>query len=211
VLVIGGGKVGRNAARTLKRRGLRVNMLEKQESLRSTLESIADSVIIGDAADFDMIRAAGIEEVPSVILTTNDDTVNIFIAIYCHKLNPEATIVSRVRHRHNVEAIHRAGADFVLSDPALGVQSVLRRLEGRELVLVGEGLDVFSVPVPSSLIGVALRDTGIRDRFGLSVIAIDMDGRVDGAPSPDTLLRAHAKLLFIGTAEQAAELNRQLG
>ena len=211
VLVIGGGKVGRNAARTLKRRGLRVNMLEKLDSLRGPLETIADSVVIGDAADLDVIRAAGIKEVSSVILTTNDDTVNIFIAIYCRKLNPETIIISRIRHRRNIEAIHRAGADFVLSDPALGVQTILRRLDNRELVLVGEGLDVFDVPVPRSLVGKSLHETDIRRRTGLSVIAIDYDGRVDGAPSPDVRLPAGARLLFIGTPEQAAELDRQFG
>jgi len=168
-------------------------------------------VIIGDAADLDVIRAAGIEEVPSVILTTNDDTINIFIAIYCRKLNPETIIVSRIRHRRNIEAIHRAGADFALSDPALGVQSVLRHLEGRELVMVGEGLDVFNVPVPRSLRGKSLREAGIRDRTGLSVIAIDSGDRVDGAPSPDAQLSADARLLVIGSAEQAAEFERQFG
>ena len=211
VLVIGGGKVGRNAARTLKRRGLRVTMLEKQAALRPALESIADSVIIGDAADLDVMRAAGIEEVPSVILTTNDDTINIFIAIYCRKLNPETIIVSRVRHRRNIEAIHRAGADFVLSDPALGVQSVLRRLEGRDLVLVGEGLDLFNWPVPRSLHGKSLREAGIRGRTGLSIIAIDYGERVDGAPSPDEPLSANARLLFMGTAEQAAAFEHHFG
>lgn len=211
VLVIGGGKVGRNAARALKRRGLRVNLLEKSESLRRPLEEIADSVIIGDASDLDVIRAAGIEDVPSVILTTNDDTANIFIAIYCRKLNPETIIVSRIRHRHNLEAIHRAGADFVLSDPALGVQSILRRLEGSELVSISEGLDLFNVAVPRSLVGRSLSETGIRERTGLSVIAIDAGGRVDEAPSPEARLTADGRLLFIGTAEQVAAFERHFG
>ena len=50
----------------------------------------------------------------SVLLTTNDDAMNIYLAIYCRRLNPGLRIVSRITHERNVEAIHRAGADFVL-------------------------------------------------------------------------------------------------
>jgi voltage-gated potassium channel len=202
VLVIGGGKVGRNAMRALKRRGVRVHAIEKREELRGLLEKIADHVVIGDASEFEVITEAGIDKVPSVIMTTNDDTTNIFLAIYCRKLNPETIIVSRVRHHSNIEAIHRAGADFALSDAQLGVQSVLSSLEGRGLVLLGEGLDVFELPVPRSLEGRSLKNTGIRAKTGLSVIAIVSGDRVDGAPTPERVLEAGARLLFIGAPEQ---------
>jgi voltage-gated potassium channel len=204
VLVIGGGKVGRNAARALKRRGVSVLMLEKRAELRPTLEKIADQVVIGDASDLEVIQAAGIAEVPSVILTTNDDTTNIFLAIYCRKLNPATIIVSRIHHRRNIEAIHRAGADFALTDSALAVQSVISSLEGRGLSLLGEGLDLFDLPVPRALAGKALRHAGIRTRTGLSVIAIVSGELVDGAPTPDRVLESGARLLFVGSPEQAA-------
>lgn len=211
VLVIGGGKVGRNAARALKRRGVAVHMLEKRAELRPTLEKIADQVVIGDASDLEIIQAAGIDAVPSVILTTNDDTTNIFLAIYCRKLNPATIIVSRIRHRRNIEAIHRAGADFALSDAQLAVQSVIGAMESRGISLLGEGLDLFDLPVPRSLAGKALRDTEIRARTGLSVIALVSGDRVDGAPTPDRVLETDTRLLFVGTSEQAASFEAEFG
>jgi voltage-gated potassium channel len=211
VLVIGGGKVGRNAARALKRRGVPVHMLEKRAELGPTLEKIADRVIIGDASELEVIEAAGIGEVPSVILTTNDDTINIFLAIYCRKLNPSTIIVSRVHHRRNIEAIHRAGADFALSDPQFAVQSIVSSLEGRGLVLLGEGLELFDVPLPRSLAGKKLRDGEIRARTGLSVIAIVDGDRVDGAPAPDHVLKEGTHLLFVGTSDQAVRFQQEFG
>ncbi len=209
VLVIGGGKVGRNAARALKRRGVPVRILEEKPDLRELLEPIADGVIIGDAADLHVMQAAEIETVSSVILTTNDDTTNIFLAIYCRKLNPRTIIVSRVSHLRNVESIHRAGADFALSGAQLGVQSIISLLEGRELVLLGEGLELFHVPVPRPLVGMTLRDAGVRARTGLSVLGIDYPDRLDGAPTPDTVLAAGADLLFVGTSEQLGKFERE--
>jgi Trk K+ transport system NAD-binding subunit len=209
VLVIGGGKVGRNAARALKRRGLPVQILEEKPDLREVLEKIADRVIIGDAADLTVMHAASIEHVSSVILTTNDDTTNIFLAIYCRSLNPRTIIVSRVRHLRNIEAIHRAGADFALSDPQLGVQSILSLLERRELVLLGEGLELFHAPVPRSLAGLTLRAAGVRGRTGLSILGIDYADRLDGAPTPETVLEPGAELLFIGSSEQLKAFERE--
>lgn len=211
VLVIGGGKVGLNAARALKRRGVAVHMIEKRTELAPGLEKIADRIVFGDASDVEHIHTAGIAEVASVILTTNDDTINIFLAIYCRKLNPSTIIVSRVRHARNIEAIHRAGADFALSDPQFAVQSVVSSLEGRGLVLLGEGLELFDLPLPRALAGKQLRETEIRARTGLSVIAIVDGARVDGAPAPDHVLEEGTHLLFVGTSEQALRFQQHFG
>jgi voltage-gated potassium channel Kch len=83
-----------------------------------------------DASDRDLIERAGISRVASVLLTTNDDAMNIYLAVYCRKLNPDLRIVSRITHERNVEAIHRAGADFVLSYTSLGVDNLMSLISG---------------------------------------------------------------------------------
>jgi hypothetical protein len=83
---------------------------------------------------------AGLGEAPSVVLTTNDDATNIFLAIYCRRLNPHVRIVTRITHERNLEAIHRARADSVLSYSSLGVKSLLALLRGHDLLLLGKAL-----------------------------------------------------------------------
>jgi voltage-gated potassium channel len=51
VLVIGGGKVGRAAARALKLRGVPVHMVERKPELEPKIRGIPDRLFIGDAAD----------------------------------------------------------------------------------------------------------------------------------------------------------------
>ena len=74
----------------------------------------------------------------SVLLTTNDDAMNIYLAVYCRRLNPDLRIVSRITHERNLEAIHRAGADFVLSYTTLGIEAVMSLLRGYPPVLLGK-------------------------------------------------------------------------
>ena len=90
---------------------------------------------------------AGINKVSAVALTTNDDAQNIHLAVYCRRLRPQLSIVSRITRERNIEAIYRAGADFVLSYASLGREFITAYLLGREPVLVGEGADFFSVEV----------------------------------------------------------------
>jgi Trk K+ transport system NAD-binding subunit len=136
------------------------------------------------------------------VLTTNDDAINIYLALYCRRLNPDLNIVSRITHERNLEAIHRAGADFVLSHSSLGVQLIVSQLLGREFVLLGEGVDFFVMEVPDALSGRTLADSGIGARTGLNVVAIQSGDEVLANPGGATVLERGCRLVTIGTADQ---------
>lgn len=202
VLVIGGGKVGTAAARALREKGLPVHLVERDPSLRERLEGVADRLFIGDAADRDVLMAAGLAEAPSVVLTTNDDATNIYLAVYCRRLNAELRIVSRITHERNLEAIHRAGADFVLSYAFLGVEWAFSVLRGRELILLGESLEFLALDIPPSLAGRSLAEAGVRARTGLNVVALQAGEALEPGPPPDLPLPSQGRLLAVGTREQ---------
>jgi Trk K+ transport system NAD-binding subunit len=202
VLVIGAGKVGQAAARSLRRKGLSVHAIDRHAQALATVASYADAVFDGDAADRRLLDRAGIDRAASVLLTTNDDAMNVYLAVYCRRLNRELRIVSRITHERNVEAIHRAGADFALSYTTLGIEAVMSLLRGYEPVLLGEGVELFSIPVPLSLAGRPLRESGIGSRTGLSVVALERDGQLEAHLTAETLLPAGASLLLLGSREQ---------
>jgi Trk K+ transport system NAD-binding subunit len=202
VLVIGGGKVGCATARALRERDTAVTILDHDPSLEPKLAQVADRVVIGDAASLQMVMDAGIAKAPSVVLTTNDDATNIFLALYCRKLNAETHIVSRITQDWNVEAIHRAGANFALSHGSLAVKSLISLVQGRELVILGEGAELFVEGVPSPLAGKQLGESGIGARTGLNVIAVRHAGVSKTNPSARTELPQDAELVMLGTAEQ---------
>ena len=202
VLVIGGGQVGMSTAAALKKRGVHVRVLDMNPALREQLEPFCDEIIIGNAADRATLERAGISKVSAVALTTNDDAQNIHLAVYCRRLRPQLSIVSRITRERNIEAIYRAGADFVLSYASLGREFITAYLLGREPVLVGEGADFFSVKVPATLHESTLAASGIGARTGLVVIAIEDGETTLTNPKADTVLTATARLLMLGTNEQ---------
>lgn len=211
VLVVGGGKVGRATLRALRARGIAATVIERDPALEPRLREIADTVIVGDAADRDELGRAGIDHTPSVVLTNNDDAVNIFLALYCRKLNPGARIVSRITHERNLEAIHRAGADFALSYTTIASKYLMSHVLGRDLVILGEGVDVHVVAVPDRLVGRTLAESGIGAETGLTVVGVQTEGKLDTALTAKRRLAADTELVMIGTAEQRTTFQRRYG
>ena len=202
VIIIGAGKVGYAAARALKRKGVEVHAIDRSAAALEPMREDGVALFPGDAADRRLLEHAGIHQVSSVLLTTNDDAMNIYLAVYCRRLNPSLRIVSRITHERNVEAIHRAGADFVLSYTTLGVESVMSLLRGYELVVLGEGVELFSVAVPPSLSGRRLADSAIGSSTGMSVVALDRAGTLVTMLTGETPLEKGAVLLMLGSLDQ---------
>jgi len=202
VLIIGCGNVGYAVARALKEQNVSFHVVERNHALRERTSAIANELFIGDAADRDVLMRAGLAEAPSVVITTNDDAMNIYLTVYCRRLNPALRIVSRITHERNLEAIHRAGADFVLSYAAIGAESIISYLQKRELIIIGEGIDLFVVNVPKSLTGKSLSDSRIGSDIGLTVIAIQKNETIITNPPANAVLEAGSELLMIGSTEQ---------
>jgi Trk K+ transport system NAD-binding subunit len=202
VIVIGGGKVGLAAASALHQRGTKVHVVERDPGAVAAFAGVADQVFVGDAADRKVLDAAGIGSAPSILLTTSDDATNIYLTVYCRRLNPDARILTRVTHERNVEAIQRAGASFVLSYAALGVQTVTSIVTGREVIVLGEGVDVFHIPIPASLAGRTLEDAGVGRLTGLNLIALQVEGEARTDVPGDLRLPRDGALVAMGSVAQ---------
>jgi voltage-gated potassium channel len=202
VLVIGGGKVGRAATRALKRKGIPVHMVEKDPALASRFGDLPDRLITGDAARREVLAEAGLDSAPTVLLTTNDDAVNLYLCVYCRRLNPETRIVSRITHQRNVPSIRRAGADLALSYGELGVESIYSLIQNRSQVILGQGVELSTFPLPAGLEGSTLAESGIGASTGVNVIAVETpDGGVQFAQG-STPLSAGDQLVVIANHEQ---------
>ena len=75
-------------------------------------------------------------------------------------------------------------------------------LHGYELVVIGEGVELFTIPVPPSLSGRRLGESGIGSATGLSVVAIDRAGTLVTTLTAETILDPGARLVMLGSLEQ---------
>jgi len=200
VIVIGGGRVGRAAARMLNAAGADCRIIEEQE------DRIRDErlYVRGNAAEIAVLNAAGLEDARAIIITTHDDDVNVFLTIYCRRLRPDVQIIARANLDRNVATLNRAGADAVLSYASLGATAFWNVLGLNDSLVLAEGLDMFQTPVPPAMAGRSLAEAGVRQRTGCNIVAISSDA--DGAemvttPDPHEPIPADSQLVVIGDSE----------
>jgi Trk K+ transport system NAD-binding subunit len=82
-------------------------MVERNAALERKLAGIPDRLVLGNAADREVLIRAGIRKAPSVVLTTHDDATNVYLTLYCRRLNrcgfrPQLCVTGRsdrIRHR----------------------------------------------------------------------------------------------------------------
>jgi voltage-gated potassium channel len=200
VVIIGGGRVGRATARALTALGIDYRIIE-QETGR-----IDDPrCIIGDAAEISVLKQAGVLRAKTVLVTTRDDDINIYLTIFCRRLRPDMQIISRATLERNVATLHQAGADFVLSYSSLGANAIFNFLTQGNILMIAEGLNAFRVKVPTSLNGKSIIESAIRERSGCLLVAVRSGESTRINPTPDHVLEPGQEIILLGagTAEDA--------
>ncbi|MDJ0855822.1 MAG: NAD-binding protein [Desulfobacterales bacterium] len=193
VLILGGGRVGQAAAAALRERRIDYRIIEKRRRLIAD-----DRYIHGSAADIDVLRKAGIETTPAIIITTHDDPTNIYLTIYCRKLAPEVQIICRANLESNISKLHTAGADLVMSYASMAANAILNLLKPEELLMLAEGLNIFRVVTPTSYADKSLAESQIRSRTGCNVVAICDREAACINPEPAYRLNQDDELILIG-------------
>jgi Trk K+ transport system NAD-binding subunit len=197
VMILGGGRVGRAAGRTLQEAGVAHRIVEQDaERVRDPAQ-----YVVGDAADLSVLKDAGIDRATAVIITTHDDDVNVYLTIYCRRLRPDIQVIARARLDRNVSTLHRAGADAVLSYASTGGTAIWNVLTSDNTLQLAEGLEVFRVPVPQELAGKTLVEARIREQTGCTVVAMEVGEQLVSNPDAGARLLPGGDLVLIGDDE----------
>lgn len=195
VIIVGGGRVGHAIAARFQKADIPYLIIERAKKRSEEDEHF----VFGDAADIHTLQKAWFEKAPAALITSHDDATNIYITKYLRSLRPDMQILSRASEDRNVSTLHRAGADFVMSYASLGANTIFNFLMNEETLLLAEGLHFFHLPTPRSLIGKTLAQSGIREKTGCTVIAIQHQGATFINPEPTLQIAKNDELVLIGT------------
>jgi Trk K+ transport system NAD-binding subunit len=195
-LILGGGRVGKAAVNTLKEQGMAYRIVEKNPRIGEDKENC----ILGSAADHQTLIKAGIDRAPSVFITTHNDDVNIYLTIYCRRLRPDIQIISRATLDRNINVLHAAGADLVMSHASMAANTIINILTPDRVLMLTEGLNIFRCKAHRNLVGKNLLTSGIRESTGCSVIAIFRNNSLRINPDPNEVFAVDDEMLLIGTA-----------
>jgi voltage-gated potassium channel len=219
VIICGWGRVGRSIAQEMADAGRLFVVVEAEAEV---IAGERHPVVVGDATEDAVLRAAGIERATALVAAVDSDASNSFISLSGRALNPGLFIVARARSHDSEDKLLRAGADRVVNPQSLGgarmaafvvrphVAEFLdvvmheRNLEFRlEEVAIGAG---------SPLLGRSLLDSKVRERTGALVLALrNEDGTFQTNPPPDTVFHGGQVVIAIGTQVELDALGDVVG
>jgi len=197
VVVLGGGRVGQAVADALENRRIDFRVVEKRPGIAEK----HDKFIHGSAGDRSVLLQAGIEKAPSIIITTHDDNLNIYLTIYCRRLRPDVQIISRASLDRNINTLHRAGANLVMSFSSLLTTTIMNLIQPQKVLMLSEGLNVFRMALSPRLENMVLREVNIREKTGCSVVAVKKGDHLVINPDPAIVLEKGDELVLIGNAD----------
>jgi voltage-gated potassium channel len=211
-VLCGYGRVGRQVAQELLREGIPFVVIDvNQESLADAARE-GHLVVLGNAADDDVLRSAGLERARGLIAAVAEDADNIFVTLSARALRPDLPIVARANRLDTVRKLQLAGASRVVSPYTMAGQQMAMlavrptAVDFVETLLRGAGGDLLLedlvVEPGSPLVGAAVAD--LRQRlFGTAgLVALKRNGRVLAPLREDLVLCAGDILAVVGTDAQ---------
>jgi voltage-gated potassium channel len=220
-IICGFGRIGEIIARHLKERGLSLVIIEHDPSLISRLEESGYYFIAGDATRDEILLEAGIERAKGLIAVVSSDAGNVYVVLTARSLNPHLFIVARGEEMGSEKKLLRAGADKVESPYHMGGQKMAHTILHPTVVTFMElamkegvewSMEEIAVGQTSPLLGVALSESGIRQKLDLILVAIKrVDGEMLFNPSHDTPILGGDTLIALGLRKNLDALEEMVG
>jgi len=218
VVVCGFGRVGRHLSDALERDGVAHVVVESDAAKQDEVEAADRLVVLGDATEESTLEEAGIDRARSLVACVNADADNVLVTLTARGLRPDIDVVARAKSDENERKLVRAGASRVILPASIGgrrIAMLLTRptvsnfLDGLGAGGVDYTLEEVEVASGGPLAGTPLRDAGIRQRHGCTVLAVRRaDGRLDTNPSATEALVSGDVLVVFGTEDDVRALRR---
>lgn len=201
VLLLGLGRFGRHAAEKLHELGHEVMAIDMREEKVNAVLPYVTNALIGDSTNPDFLKSLGVESYDLCIVAIGDD----------FQSSLETTAL-----------LKDAGAKYVVSRAAQGIQEKLLRNNGADAVVyperqlaewtaicyssdyildyiaVNDEFAIYEIETPDKWKGRSLSELDIRRRFQINVLALKREGSLILDVDPDAPLEGEQTLLVIG-------------
>jgi trk system potassium uptake protein len=201
VMVIGLGRFGSAVARELEKLGHQVLAVDQDEATVNELASDVTHAMQLNASDEDALRAAGASDFRHAIVAVSSDAESSIFATMALKRLGVDNVIAKAGSQLHGEILARVGADRVVyPERELGqrlahtfsVPNVIDYLD------VAPQFGLEKIRPPASFIGKSLGELDLRQRLGLTPVALRRGDRVFVNPAREERVAEGDELILIG-------------
>jgi voltage-gated potassium channel len=210
--------MGRAVVEVLQERRVAFVVVEAAHENCSVLEENHIPYVEGDATKEEVLRAAGVDRASTFLACLADDAHNVFAILLARQLNPNITTIARAVEEGSEERLSLAGADRVINPYRLGGMRLAFTalkptvMDFIEASLPGTSMELELVEIVvhphSDLAGKTLAGAGVRQRFGIIVVALKRGDLSTFNPGPDERIEAGDVLVALGPLNALEQIER---
>ncbi len=220
-IVCGYGRIGRVVCRNLKRKPFDLVVIEKDPELIPVMDADGVLYISGDAAEEENLIRVGIKRAKGLVSVLATDADNVFLVLTARQLDPDLLIIARGSREESKSKLRAAGANRVESPYDIGAASMAHRIirptvtSFLDLAFAHKRKDIQMEEIPvsasSDLVNIMLKDTGIRQKYNLIIIAIKKsDKSMLFNPSFEAMIEVGDTIIAVGEEVNLQELEKIL-
>lgn len=217
LIICGYGRMGRLVCQEFSRQQTPFVLIDRNAELLADFSMPFGIALLGDATADEVLKHAGIERARALVTVMASDADNLYTTMSARLLNKNLFIVSRMEDPEAEPKLRRAGANRVVSPYQIGghrlAQAVLRPTVVDFIELTSQKehvalqIEETRLQSTSPLVGSTLRDSHLREKLHLIVVAIKKgSGEMIFNPPPDRPLEGGDTLVAIGPRQHLDEL-----
>jgi trk system potassium uptake protein TrkA len=217
--VIGLGRFGAAMATTLTELGQDVIGIDGNEEAVQKLADVIGAAVVLDATEERALRTAGVQDVDVAVISIGENIEASLLAVMLVKDLGVPRIIAKAVSPLHGRILERLGVNRVIfpeREMAMRVAHSLVVANVLDYIELSRDFSIIEMPAPEEFAGRSLKDLQLRNRFGLTLIAIKRktgtgDGEVTNvAPTADDEIYAGDVLALLGPNERLAQLDRLL-
>ena len=207
--VIGIGRFGASVAQTLCTLGHEVLAIDRDETRIAAIADLVTHAVVADTTDERALKRIGVRNFDCIIISVGDDIRTSILTTVLVKEQGAQYVVAKASDRLHARLLEKTGADkVVLPEHEAGVR-LARSLVSGSIIDYLDLSDEYSINetlIPTPWVGKTLVELNVRNRFGVSVIAIRRGEDILVTLDPKAPLHAGDVLVMIGSNESLTRI-----
>jgi len=203
--VFGLGIFGSSIAVALYEQGFTVLGVDIQEEPVKELAGKITEVVQADTTDEKVLEALGIKNFDVAIVSIGNDIQSSVLTTLAVKELGVPLVIARAINAMHGRILAKIGADRVIfpeQDIALKVAKTLSFPNAIRTEELFPGHNLVEIQLPSSLHGSTLNKSKLRNRYGITVLALRRGGKYIVSPSADETLLDGDVIYILGSEDQ---------
>lgn len=207
--VIGIGRFGASVAQTLCTLGHEVLAIDRDETRIAAIADLVTHAVVADTTDERALKRIGVRNFDCIIISVGDDIRTSILTTVLVKEQGAQYVIAKASDRLHARLLEKTGADkVVLPEHEAGVR-LARSLVSGSIIDYLDLSDEYSINetlIPTPWVGKTLVELNVRNRFGVSVIAIRRGEDILVTLDPKAPLHTGDVLVMIGSNESLTRI-----